>query len=135
MGTCGRSRSMHTTLDLLSELHAGDLPNSSSHLPPAAEAELLDAYSRAVVGAAERVGPAVVSVEVRQRVERRGRPARWLAGHGPGVVVTPGGFVPTDRHAVHGAPRDRPALGARPGPRGGALGGGPHPRIAGIRGD
>src|SRR6266516_5900532 len=94
---------MDTTLDLLSELHAGDLPNSSSHLPPAAEAELLDAYSRAVVGAAERVGPAVVSVEVRQRVERRGRPARELPGHGSGFVFTPDGLVLANSHVVQDA--------------------------------
>src|SRR5881227_3707600 len=78
---------METTLDLVTD------------------ADLLDAYSRAVVGAAERVGPAVVSVEVRQRVERRGRPARELPGHGSGFVFTPDGFVLTNSHVVHGATR------------------------------
>src|SRR2546425_7067156 len=96
---------MDAILDLLAEPRVGDLNTSTSLAPPAAEADLLDAYSRAVVGAAERVGPAVVSVEVRQRVERRGRPARELPGHGSGFVFTPDGFILTNSHVVHRGPR------------------------------
>jgi S1-C subfamily serine protease len=59
--------------------------------------ELLDAYSRAVVGAVERVLPCVVSLRVHQR---RGAAA---SGQGSGVVVTPDGYVLTNSHVVQRA--------------------------------
>jgi S1-C subfamily serine protease len=72
-------------------------------LPRAEDLELLDAYSRAVISAADRVGPTVVSVAVRRREERRGRAARDLPAHGSGFVFTPDGFILTNSHVVHGA--------------------------------
>ena len=62
---------------------------------PAAD-EALDAYSKAVVGAVDLVGPAVVSIYVgggEAAREQRG-------GAGSGVVVTPDGYLLTNEHVV-----------------------------------
>jgi S1-C subfamily serine protease len=66
------------------------------------DSALLDAYSRTVVSAVARVAPAVVNIDVTQRVDVR-RGSREISGNGSGFIITPDGFILTNSHVVHSA--------------------------------
>src|SRR6266567_3329459 len=71
--------------------------------------EPMDAYSRAVITAAEKVSPSVLYIEVEQPVRSRRpnlpRMPQQARGSGSGFIFTPDGFILTNSHVVHGAQR------------------------------
>ena len=69
----------------------------------------MDAYSNAVTSAAERVGPAVVRIDIDRGDERRGRhgryPSEFGGGLGSGFIFGSDGQILTNAHVVERARR------------------------------
>ena len=78
--------------------HSGQARASASQVAASDDA-LLDAYSRTVVDVVDRVGPAVVRLDLRRQSDGK------RAGSGSGVVVSPDGLILTNSHVVQGGKR------------------------------
>jgi S1-C subfamily serine protease len=93
----------HQSLDrpFVNVANHGKLPgfNDQSGHSAQRDAELLDAYSQAVIGVVGRVGPAVLSIT--------GHPSDGERGQGSGFLITPDGFALTNSHVAHGRQRLR----------------------------
>jgi S1-C subfamily serine protease len=90
-------------MDSYDTIYLTPIYDPESDMEPAAPAAsaasedlaLLDAYSRAVIGAVERVGPAVLHVQIGAK--------DGSGGAGSGVLFTPDAYVLTNSHVVSGA--------------------------------
>jgi S1-C subfamily serine protease len=99
--------------------------------PAAPDDELLDAYSRAVTGAVDTVGPAVVKIEAKA-VRPKSRGERG-GGSGSGVIFTPDGLVITNSHVISGAGSLTVALPDGRSTRGDVVGEDPDTDLAVVR--
>jgi S1-C subfamily serine protease len=76
-----------------SDSNVGDAAHPRPAGRAASDADLLDAYSQAVIHVVETVSPAVISVT--------GRGAERNGGSGSGFLVTPDGYAITNSHVVN----------------------------------
>jgi S1-C subfamily serine protease len=67
------------------------------------DSALLDAYSQAVVSAAEKLSPSVVKIDIVQAGRSRSGEPHERQGGGSGFVFTPDGLILTNSHVVHAA--------------------------------
>jgi len=91
----------------IDDLARGVPSDGAGQRPGIDDDALLDAYSRTVIGALERVQPAVAYIAVERRASGQ---ASARGGSGSGFLFTPDGYLLTNSHVVHGASKLRVTL-------------------------
>ncbi|MDP4218003.1 MAG: trypsin-like peptidase domain-containing protein [Bacteroidota bacterium] len=85
-------------------------PTFLSHAP-AADAELLDAYSRTITGVVAQVAESVVHIQVQKPVkDARTKQEQLAPAAGSGFIISTDGFVVTNNHVIDGAKEIKVAL-------------------------
>src|SRR4026209_139374 len=79
-------------LKLISGSSAADSFQPTNNIP--SDDELLDAYSRAVISASDKISPSVVNIEAVFSGSRERQ------GSGSGFLFTPDGFILTNSHVI-----------------------------------
>jgi len=98
---------MKKKVSYLSTISSGDAELAPYGKPRISDDELLDAYSQAVIFAAEKVSPSVVNIDVQKKLRGRqtGNPrfSEKIRETGSGFIFTPDGFTLTNSHVIHHA--------------------------------
>src|SRR5258708_39846528 len=86
---------MRPALTLVEDLDDSPSSGAAEPSPILTDGSLLDAYSRAVVSAADRISPAVGKIDVRRNATHHRSES---GGPGSGFLVPPGRLILTHRH-------------------------------------